>query len=28
VLASMPYDGADYERDYEEFLAWHTLGRR
>ena len=24
VLASMPYDDADYERDYEEFLNWRS----
>jgi len=24
VLASMPYDAADYERDYEEFLNWRS----
>jgi dTDP-4-dehydrorhamnose 3,5-epimerase-like enzyme len=24
VLASMPYDDDDYERDYEEFLNWRS----
>ena len=24
VPASMPYDAADYERDYEEFLNWRS----
>jgi uncharacterized RmlC-like cupin family protein len=24
VLASMAYDDADYERDYEEFLTWRS----
>jgi dTDP-4-dehydrorhamnose 3,5-epimerase-like enzyme len=24
VLASMQYDAADYERDYQEFLSWRS----
>lgn len=28
VLASLPYDNADYIRDYDEFLVWCRGGRQ